>query len=464
MAQSRNRTLLITLLGFTGLLIATLLAPGDLRKDLQRLALNLGLCGLGFLFWLVFFSQFLVPATGLRPRLQILMRFLDFISGLHGPALLIENGQIRQRKDIAERKGPGVLLLDTASAALLRTDQKFTRAVGPGLVFTTPSERLAETVDLRIQTQTIGPRPEENPFAPRQPQESEAQFEARQRRGKETLARTRDGFDVAPRIRVLFKIAAQPGEGNTEFGYNPQAVENAVLGQTINADLPLETPERLVRWNELPARLAAEVWRDLVSRFTLDELFPMGSNATQPSALQKISQEIRERLTKERIRGTDLYGNPSDSEIISREFNLLKSRGIHVLDVQIDDIKIRENVEKHLVTRWKAGWLNQARQEREWIELRRTQEVQKAKTEALQIYAEESTMEFASDQSTTQDPPASPQASHLKSRVLTKLLRGHLTLIQRRPRLQKILAEEVEQIRSLLEMLEAGVSKDEESS
>ncbi len=450
-------TLLPALVGFLLLFLEALFAPDGRAKGFLRLGLNLVIFGIGVGFWLAFFSQFIVPVNNLHDRLNAFFHLIGYLVGCHGPILFIENGQIRQQPKTTSGIA-GVMILDSASAAMLRTSHRFTRAVGPGVVFTQPGERVAGVVDLRQQRQTIGPRPSEDPFAPPQPNEGPAQYEARMRRKRETRAITRDNFEIIPQIEVIFQLDAQPGQGQTEFGYNPLAVQRAILGQVVNADLPLDTPARLIPWNELPAQLAAEAWRDLISRFTLEQIFPT-QPARQPQVgLQWILQMMRNRLTQPQVPLLDFDGRNTGETTPSREFSVLSSRGIRVIEINILDLRLSPEVERELLNRWSAGWLAWARQEREQIERERRDLADQAREDALRVYAETSTHHFEAFFSTrSTDSPAEEMTAPVDwaRSILLRLLRGHLMLIESRPGLKTLAVDEKQQIQELIAILES---------
>jgi hypothetical protein len=92
-------------------------------------------------------------------------------------------------------------------------------------------------------------------------------------------ALTRDGIEVVPNIAVVFKIDADPIKGDrpgSHFGYDEEAVRCAVINQAVNPSVHRDTLEYKVAWNELPAALAADLWREYMSKFTLSQLFNAG--------------------------------------------------------------------------------------------------------------------------------------------------------------------------------------------
>jgi hypothetical protein len=249
---------------------------GGILANIQRYFILHGfLCFVGLLVWLAFFAQFVLPVRTLRDRQKIFERLTSYF-GLPGPAIFIRNGVIVSRQDEQQRRAPGVIWLDSASAAVLRNKVRFTRVVGPGVHFTNTNEYIAGTVDLHKQSHRIGPRGDEDPFAEKRPEQSEAEYQEIQKRRNETRAMTRDGIEVVPDMLITFRIDADPASGDqpgSRFGFDEEAVRRAITGQGINPNAPQETSRSQVAWNRLPAMLAADLWREYLARFPLNELF-----------------------------------------------------------------------------------------------------------------------------------------------------------------------------------------------
>jgi hypothetical protein len=227
--------------------------------------------------WLAFFAQFVLPVSTFRERWQIFFRLLAYIIGLHGPAIFFRDGEPVKRENEAEKKGPGVLWLDSASGVVTQTPGEFKNTFGPGVHFTKRNEKIAGYVDLHIQTDKIGPATDEDPFAKRSDQQSDIEYATIQRRRYETSALTRDGVEVVANISILFKIDADPvtdqNAPGSRFGFSEEAVRLAVCGQPINSSMPKDSHLYHVPWNQIPAILAPNVWRDLLSKFTIKDLF-----------------------------------------------------------------------------------------------------------------------------------------------------------------------------------------------
>lgn len=243
------------------------------------------------IIWLAFFAQFILPVRTFSERQKIFDRLVAYIGGLRGPALFIKNGRLIERTQESERAGPGVVWLDSASAAVTHVKTSFKNVFGPGVHFTGGGEKIdqRDVVGLHKQIQSIGPRGSDQPFDDEYDERKEKEREA-QKRGKRTKdefdeeqkrrtlvsALTRDGIEVVPNISVVFKIDADAVRGDqpgSHFGYHKDAVQNAVINQAINPMAKPNTPGYEVAWNELPVYVAADLWREYLSKFKLSELF-----------------------------------------------------------------------------------------------------------------------------------------------------------------------------------------------
>ncbi|MEN4011191.1 MAG: hypothetical protein AB1453_07910 [Chloroflexota bacterium] len=442
--RSRYRWILLSLT-LTAILVVMYInhTEGGLLAGLGQLFLTSLICLFGLLFWLLFFSQFVLPARSLNDRRRIYERLLLFIQGGHGPAIFIENGKIRQRKGEIKKDGPGVIILDSASAAVLRKDDLFNRAVGPGIVFTEHNEYLEgdkAVVDLRIQKARIGPSLYPQTQVVNYSDDQPARLEIQNRERMETRALTRDGIEIVPKIIVYFKIDAEQGEGGSEYGYNSTAIANAILRRNVDANLPPDSPDRLHDWRWLPPYLAADVWKESLSRYKLDELFHSRNN--EPSALQTILQIVEQRLTQAQVEEVDAFGRSTGQFTQSQEFLLLRERGIRVLRVEIRDLQMPAEVEKQLVKNWQTSWLKQVKKESEIIETQREYIAREAREQAAQSFYLDAIRPLAVSCS---------QQNFSVRKIINTVLRAILATVQQNPPMQKNLAQEAERITELVE-------------
>ncbi len=273
------------LLIYSILIIPSHWARAVALKDVFALVKALTLDGCLFVaslvVWVAFFAQFVLPVRTFKERQKIFDRLMAYVFGFRGPAISIKNGRIVEHSGEEQRDGAGVVWLDAASAAVTHEDMAFKQVIGPGVHFTEKGEKIAQrnVVDLHIQSQNIGPREEDKPFEP-QDLDTESGRAVHNRRIM-TSAWTRDGIEVVPNISVTFKIDADPVKGNqpgSHFGYSEEAVRKAIIGQAVKHGLNVSS----MAWNELPAYIAADLWREYMGKFRLRQLFEGGFELPQP--------------------------------------------------------------------------------------------------------------------------------------------------------------------------------------
>ncbi|MEP7134190.1 MAG: hypothetical protein ABI904_04605 [Chloroflexota bacterium] len=299
---------------------------------------------------IAFFAQFVLPVRTLSDRQKIFDRLITYLSGGHGPALFIENGVIKEHAGERLKQGPGVVWLDSASAAITRTSVKIKQTMGPGVYFLDRGEFIAATLDLHTQAQSIGPKESDHPFDDQSDDLDDSEYHQIQDRRKQVSAWTRDGIEVVPNISVSFRVdTGFPTEGQpgSRFGYrigitkkdkqkeqqDKDAIQKALLGEGINPNMSSDSPRRRVAWNQLPASLAVDIWREYVAKFTLDELFkPTQLVPPPPPQIPEPLEEEIDPLTQR------LEVNPNQSAIqrntlsTLREINRLMDRTIKRLD------------------------------------------------------------------------------------------------------------------------------------
>jgi hypothetical protein len=257
-----------------------------------------------FVLWMGFFSQFVLPVRTFRDRQKIFDRLLRHLFKNHGPALFIENGIIVEHSRETLKRGPGVVWLDSASAAVTRTAVSLKKTVGPGVHFTEANEYIEQTgtLDLHVQSQKLGPKDGEKPFDDKKEDQSTEQYNDLQSRRRQVSALTRDGIELVPDISVTFRVNTgypSKGEPGSRFGYRtgstPDAkimeqqdqdvISKALLGEGVNPNIDIESNLHRVAWNRLPAMLAVDLWREYASKFTLDEIFNPSQEVPAPAAL-----------------------------------------------------------------------------------------------------------------------------------------------------------------------------------
>ena len=309
------------------------------------------------LFWIAFFAQFVLPVRTFRDRQKIFSRLLTDLFGGHGPALFIENGVIKEHSGERLKSGPGVLWLDSASAAVIRSAVAITQTIGPGVHFIERGEFIAGTVDLHIQSQLIGPKDSDKPFDKKAEGQSDEEYHHVQDRRKQVSALTRDGIEVLPNISVSFRVdTGFPAEGQpgSRFGYrtgvtkrakdneakDKEAIRKAILGEGINPNIESSSPRHRVAWNQLPATLAVDVWREYVAKFTLDELFtPDQQVLSQPVQPPQPTEEEIDLLSQPLQVGAGRERMQEGLTIMLREINKSMDKMIKWLERKGQDNK-----------------------------------------------------------------------------------------------------------------------------
>jgi len=338
-----------------------------------------------WLLWLFFFAQFVLPVQGGRDRFKVFWQLVRYVFGRHGPAMFIQDGEMIANRRERNRPGPGVLVLDTASAAVLRTGRNFTRAVGPGVVFTQPGEWVDTVLDLRKQVTVIGPtKDEDDPFLPRGEDETDEAYEKRVSWRQRAGGRTRDGVEVVPRLTVVFALDKHPddlseeayeeGRFRTNFYGHEASVWRAVTHRPVDADKAVGgtgiPQERLLSWQWLPQALAVDLWREYIQRVRLSQLFEAVDESGQ-TALNMIASTIKERLSSPQYHELGVDARPTGEVVTSREYQLLQEHGLRVMSVSISAIYLPPEVEQMLIERWSSNWLDRARREGEMVARKR---------------------------------------------------------------------------------------------
>lgn len=243
-----------------------------------------------FLFQIAaaFYAQFVLPIHKRGDRSKVIGRLWLHAMGGHGPAIFVKNGRLVESKNESEKKGPGVLWLDTASAVVTRTDTSLKNFLGPGVHFTDADEKIASVISLHTQSHRIGPDKDDDPFKPAKDYAAEEDYKKVHDRRMAVSAITRDGIEVVPNISVTLKIDAMPAKGTekgSRFGFDQDAVEKAARGEGMSA---ASSEPKHVAWNQIAALIAADLWREYLSKFTVNDLFSASleplSDVPQPEA------------------------------------------------------------------------------------------------------------------------------------------------------------------------------------
>ena len=520
-----------------------ILRMGGIRANFFEIFIDLAcVFPLLLLFWMAFFAQFVLPVRTFRDRQRMFDRLIMYLIGGHGPALFIENGEIKEHSGERLKNGPGVVWLDSASAAVTRTPVAIKQVVGPGVHFINTGEFIAGTVDLHVQLHSVGPKEADKPFAPKKEDQTQEEWDQIQDRRKQVSALTRDGIEVIPNITVIFRVNTgfpKEGQPGSRFGYRTgvtrrdklneerdrDAIRRAILGEGVNPNEKVDSPRHRVAWNQLPAALAVDVWREYAAKFTLDQLFqptqlvppapltspepteeeidplsqpilvsgnretmqdglarmvrelnrmmdrairvlegkkesPRPKQAASPptlavevrgkrdlqrkTALQVITDMVKARLTQAEVDFLDDHGTRGQGTIPSAEYQLLQDRGLVVQHVSIGNLRFDPEIENTIIQNWSASWLNNARQESDQVEKKRSLAETKGSEKGIRQYAD-----FLSKDLMQKKPVG------IKETLKTLLLRTRTLIINNHP-LRQRMADEQQDLEDIIRRIEGN--------
>lgn len=209
------------------------------------------------------------------------------------------------------------------------------RIRGPGLVFTSPDEKVLAALDLRWQSR------------------SRANIKAL----------TRDGIEVTASLTVHFVLDANvPARAYAPRTrpptFNPQSVFRAVYGAPVNARASDDELE-VKAWTDLPAFVASDLFRDLIATETLDNLFRPTSDDDFP--LTAFRQRFSERVKASPV---------------------LRERGLHVISANVGALTPHELVAAQRVESWRADWARRRTEILAGGDLQATRILQRARANA----------------------------------------------------------------------------------
>lgn len=350
-----------------------------------------------------FYSQFVLPVQTQQDRQEIFSRVNGF-TGSRGPILFVKNGRVIKHEGETDKKGPGVIVLDTASAVVMQTSTQVVGPTGPGIRFTKPPEKITrgEGVDLRAQWQFIGPLVSEQPFLNPAPASDPKKYHELRRH--QTAGHTRDGFEIAPTISIKFRVKRPqektPSESGviSQYGYDAKAVLNAVTREVIELGTADNKRNRM-EWHRLPAHLVVNLWREYVRKFKLEDLF----TAEGASGLQVIEGIIKQRLTKPEVSGMTDNGTLTNAAEYSLEYRQLEERGLEIMDVRIHNIVFDPTIEEQIIKNWNAEWTKIAKREEDQLNEHETLIETSAHNDALKHFARTASQKFTDLNAPTQD-------------------------------------------------------------
>jgi hypothetical protein len=171
---------------------------------------------------------------------------------------------------------------------------------------------------------------------------------------------TRDGAEIAPRLEVELRIESgqEQAADSKAFGFHADFAWRAMAHSGVTAQAPSDARGRQASWDWLPAHLAADLWREYLRKFKLMELFETRDFEGQAlTGLEVIGRMMKRRLQDAIVAEMDENGQLGQRQVSSPEYQLLRSRGLRVVDMRLRELQLRDNAsEAELLEQWRQSW------------------------------------------------------------------------------------------------------------
>ncbi len=245
-------------------------------------------------------------------RGAVMFHLLAMALGISGGCLVVENGEVKQKKDGALRLlgGPGLLVIRPCHAAVLERGGRITGIMGPHVHQLRPFERVRGVIRLEPRLLMVDLR----------------------------SVLTADGLAVP---RVLAKVgyrfppAGDQGEGDGRF----TGTLRDDLYPTRREDLRkmLEIEPDPAKWDKAVETIAVMAIRAVIGRHTLEELFPLDREP-----VSAIGEEVSGPY--------DLLSSEAQQECLTRTANW----GIEITMLRLDSMDLPEELRSRALAPWVA--------------------------------------------------------------------------------------------------------------
>jgi hypothetical protein len=287
---------------------------------------------------LLFVAQFVLPVETRNERRNIFTRLVDYMLGFHGLAVFVKNGRVVAREAELTRLGRGVMLVDHISAVVLEKQGppdvslppgaaglgERVRVEGPGIVFTRSDEILRGVADLRPQSRlrqhvhgytrdgvqvrsdisvtfTLG-QPAEILLVAYQGEQEAANLRVvhlgervitafGRQHPQQIIQELVDELDAQDKAEIHQFVQAYIAEHNefadiprvtsraapTRFEFFPDRIFAAIYSEAMDVG-----HESLIDWSELPGRVGAEVFRNMLSHQAYTHLYSAEDEGVYP--------------------------------------------------------------------------------------------------------------------------------------------------------------------------------------
>ena len=394
-------------------------------KALILLAVNLIVYLACYFIFLKWISLFVLPSQNSLERQKVYERLTEYIFKLHGPAVFVKNGELITRKEEQHKNEStrgwfaSLAFVDLASAVVLESrshpalinlatpvpssdgHQPPIRALGPGIGFLLPGERIRGSVDLRKQYRSI----------------------------KSVRGFTSDGIELETNVNVTFTLGQAPevmtvidtkGHGLRVIQIDPDSKKIVAIVDRIDPDdeyeiltnirdqkpswtdvLAIENPSanrppfkfdedhvikalisqprntsdgKLEKWTDLPAQVVASVLLDELSRVSYDDLYSLDRPGLDCYLYDLFKPEFRRKVINLGVLSYQFIQRkdgriPSEDDLFNADEYILwdvrelhnpkpiRDRGIKVLEVGLSDFKpVDTTIPEQRFDNWRVKW------------------------------------------------------------------------------------------------------------
>ena len=405
--------------------------------------------GFTFFLWLLLTSfQALLPVETLDEVYETMSHQIMYLMRSHGPAIFVLDGKMDHSADELTRPGPGVIVVNFNSAIVLETlvgrggclmapsylvrrlmnwmnktqPGPKSRVAGPGVVFTSGSERIRSVVDLRKQSRaantrisaytrdgievnsnvfavfTIGQRPDVIELTYQgERREENLKIISTRRVGRNLIeVKTLPGEELDPvDLAEAHNYARIPNQHRDaqkyveverprhEPEFDTQRVFNAVYAQARNPQ------EQVVPWTELPAQVAADLYRSLMPTHNYNDLYALDDPAGESFPIPEIRRRFRVKLRNKGLLWYRVVFHRSLVPLVDGTYNasdlfispylaftgsqVLRDRGIKVLAAGFSSpLPASPEVYQQRLAHWRAEWEHDTALKRSEYELEAT--------------------------------------------------------------------------------------------
>jgi hypothetical protein len=204
--------------------------------------------------------------------------------------------------------------------------------------------------------------------------------------------------------------------------------------------------------------MAVDLWREYLRKFTFTQLFTSleDEGYEKKTAFEVIREKVRERLTQESVVEVSPVGKLTGSVSFSREYQVLRDRGIQVRYAPIRNLRFPLSVEQQLENGWFSSWLSRAKSDRDIIDSLRSYRELAGERDGVKDFALSAIRNFNKD---TYDLPRTGDAHDQRIQMqiaLDLLLRGSLRQCLSDPELHKRLSQEEKYLLYAIDWLRKG--------